>query len=161
MNFQQFIPIKNFHLVSYLLLMNLWRSGSTRNKIISLRRLLQSITISKAFFHTIHNYLNSQALTMTINSFHDSQFYTSVNHHTSILVSCGQTSFLVLGVIACSISAQPKKGGWLRQTTSICGNQSMHVPRCDIMCPLPCSCGYPKKGVADLCLYQLRSYKYV
>ena len=53
-NFQQFInifPIKIFHLVSYLPLMNLWRSGSTQNKIISVRRF-KKITKSKALFHT-------------------------------------------------------------------------------------------------------------
>ena len=31
---RQYFPIKIFHLVSYLPLMNLWQSGSTRNKII-------------------------------------------------------------------------------------------------------------------------------
>ena len=31
---------------------------------------------------TLLNYLKSHALIMTINSFHDSQFYASVNHHT-------------------------------------------------------------------------------
>ena len=40
---QQFVnifPIKICYLVSYLLLMNLWLSGSTRNIIISVRLLL-------------------------------------------------------------------------------------------------------------------------
>ena len=43
MNSQQFInifPIKIFHLVNYLPLINLWQSGSTRRKIISLFMLL-------------------------------------------------------------------------------------------------------------------------
>ena len=113
MNFQQFVnifPIKIFHLFSYLLLMNLWRSSSTQNKIISLRRLLYKIIISKALCHTTQLSYNSHALTMTINSCHDSQFHTSVNHHTGTR-----------------------------------GNQSMHMPRCDITCPLPCSCSCPIK----------------
>ena len=85
-NFQQFInifPIKIFHLFSYLLLMNLWRSGSTRNKVISLRRLLYKITISKASSKALyHTTQLSHALTMTMNSCHDSQFHALVNHHT-------------------------------------------------------------------------------
>ena len=36
-----------------------------------------------------------------------------------------------------------------------CGNQSMHMPRCDITCISPCSCGF-QKGMADLCVYQLQ-----
>ena len=36
---RQYFPCKIFHLVSYLLLMNLWRSDSTRNEI-SVRCLL-------------------------------------------------------------------------------------------------------------------------
>ena len=42
--------------------------------------------------------------------------YLKVNHYGS-LVSRGQTSFLALGVIVCSISAQRFTGGWLPQTS--------------------------------------------
>ena len=100
MNLQQFVnifPIKIFHLVSYLLLMleiKLYQWGAFFRK-----SQYPKLSI------TLHNYLNSHTLTMTINSFH-----ASVNHHTGIR-----------------------------------GNQTMHVPRCDIMCPSPCSCGSPKK----------------
>ena len=113
MNFQQFVnifPIKIFHLVSYLPLMNLWRSGSTRNKIVSEAPSLENHNIQSSISHYTTILTCSHALTMTINSCHDSQFHALVTHHTSIR-----------------------------------GNQSMHVPRCDITCPLPCSCGYPKK----------------
>ena len=112
MNFQQFVnifPIKIFHLLSYFPLMNLWLSGSTGNKIVSEVPSLENHNIQSSLSHYTVIF-NGHTLSMTINSFHDSQFHALVNHHTSTL-----------------------------------GKQSMHVPRCDITCPLPCSCGYPKK----------------
>ena len=48
------------------------------------------------------------------------------------LVSCGQTSFLKLGVIACSISAWPKKGlVWFAQAS--CSNTSMLTRGVDLL----------------------------
>ena len=80
---RQYFSYQNFPII-YLLLMNLWRSGSTRNKIISVRCLLLENHNTKALFHTTQLSYNSIASTITINSFHNSQFHTSVNHHTSI-----------------------------------------------------------------------------
>ena len=51
-NFQQFINIfpiyQNFSLVSYLPLMNLWRSSSTRNKIIAIGKAPPRIALFAA-----------------------------------------------------------------------------------------------------------------
>ena len=48
---RQYFPYQTFHLVSYLLLMNLWQSGSTRNKIMSEAPSLGNHNIQSSLSH--------------------------------------------------------------------------------------------------------------
>ena len=101
-NFQQFVnifPIKFFHLVSYLPLINLWRSGSTRNKIMSEAPSLENHSFQSSLSHYTTILQQSCINYMTINSFMIPSFTPRL---------------------------------------TMCGNQSMHVLRCDITCPTPC-----------------------
>ena len=89
--------------------MNLWRSGSTQNKIISLRRLLYKITISKALCHTTQLSYNSHALTMTMKFCHDSQFHPRLTIIPAHVETC--TCHDVISRVLRHAPAATQKGG--------------------------------------------------
>ena len=136
MNFQQFVnifPIIIFHLVSYLALMNLWWSGSTRNKNISVRRL------------------RGQCFSLPLHKDRDgSQFFAH----------CRELNLLVY-LIHLYINMIASNNWVMVNECFIIPAHVPNQCTCYnvISRTLSHACTYPvatQKGVADLCLYQLQ-----